>query len=42
MEKYDGSNNKGFQECEQARAELLAEDPEWKKLFDHPLNANQV
>jgi hypothetical protein len=42
MERFDGTNNKAYLESEQARKELLAEEPELKELFDHPLNANKI
>lgn len=42
MERLDGTDNKAFQESEQARKELLAEDPSLSVLFDHPLNANKI
>lgn len=42
MESYDGSNNKDYLESEQARKELIEEDPSLKAFFDHPLNANKV
>lgn len=42
MEAFNGANNKAYQESEQARAELLAEDPTLKDFFEHPLNANKM
>jgi hypothetical protein len=42
MDTFDGKNNKAYLESEQARKELLEEDPSLKELFDHPLNANKI
>jgi hypothetical protein len=42
MDLFDGSNSEAYQASEAARAELLAEDPSLKIVFDHPLNANKM
>lgn len=42
MEPTYGTDKKDYQESEQARKELLEEDPSLKELFDHPLNANKI
>ena len=42
MENLEGKVKKDLVEVEQARKELIEEDPDLKALFDHPLNAIKV